>query len=150
MQSLFAGDGGDVGKYVGSLISDAHFIMGLDDRGRVSSFMAFIVGYSAPSLLDPDEFIPADEIVFVPIVMCDSLDGQWTKKGFHQALSFYKILIEILKSPINANKFKIIGSMVESDGLNARMLDAIGFGKSAEYSNYPTHPYTTDFYALHI
>lgn len=151
MQTLFTRDGGDIDKYVASLIEDAHFIVGLDGHGRISSFMAVIIGYSAPSLFSEGEYVAPDHVVFVPTVVCDSKGGgRWTREGLNQALAAYKMLIRVLGLRENKGRFDIIGSLVASRDIHANLLDALGFGKRSSFSNAPDYPFTSDFYALRI
>lgn len=152
MQSLFTGKPGDVARYVDSIIEDAHFIIGLDSKGRLSSFMAFILGYSIPALgnTSPNTYVSPENTVFIPTVMCKSSTretGRWTKVGFQQALSLYKMLFTIISSPSLTTPVELVGVMTTSNGLHPHLLDAIGMKKTASYENTPAQRYTTDYYA---
>jgi hypothetical protein len=152
MQSLFTGEQGDVKKYVDSLIDDAHFIVSIDDKGRISSFMAFIVGYSVPALFSrTDMYASPEKTIFLPTLVCESRSkAVWTKNGFQQALSLYKMLFLVLNINGNKTRFNTLGAMVSSNSLHAHLLDAIGFAKRASFSNAPAYSYNSDFYAKDI
>lgn len=156
MQTLFTNQPGDVRRYVASLIEDAHFIVSVDAKGRISSFMAFVVGYSAPALMsadgggwsDPGSYVSPERTLFVPAVVCKSRGhGVWTKDGFQQALSLWKMLFTVLAERGNAGKFEIAGAQVDEGGLHSHLLDALGFARKASFSNLPYHSKNTALYA---
>lgn len=154
MQSLFTGKPGDIRRYVDSIVEDAHFIVALDSKGRLSAFMAFIVGYSVPALSGKTSaYVSPESTAFVPLLLCKSSKhgrGQWTKIGFQQALSLYKMLFTLLAQPDLVTPIELVGVMTTDTGLHPHLLEAIGFDKSAEFSNAPAHICNTEFYARPI
>lgn len=155
MQTLFTSEPGDVRKWVASLVEDAHFIVSVDQTGRVSSFMAFIVGYSAPALMTeggtwaaPGGYNDPERTLFVPAVVCRSRGhGVWTKDGFQQAMALWRMLFTVLAEPGNSGMFDVVAAQVDDGGLHSFLLDALGFAKKASFSNLPYHSKATDLYA---
>lgn len=154
MQSLFTGRPGDIRRYVDSIVEDAHFIVALDAKGRLSAFMAFIVGYSVPALGGANgAYVSPENTVFVPLLLCKSSNhgrGRWTKIGFQQALSLYKMLFTLLAQPDLVVPIDLVGVMTTDSGLHPHLLEAIGFDRAAEYSNAPAHACNTEFYSRPI
>ena len=155
MQTLFTNEPGDVRKWVASLVEDAHFIVSVDDAGRVSSFMAFIVGYSTPALMTgegswsaPGDYTDPERTLFVPAVVCKARGhGVWSKDGFQQAMALWRMLFTVLAEPGNSGLFDVVAAQVDDGGLHSFLLDALGFAKKASYSNLPYSPKATDLYA---
>ena len=155
MQTSFKG-AGDVRSYVNSIIQDAHFIITLDDKSMMTGFMAFIVGYSIPyvstldrgGFRDPSTIVSPERTIFVPTLMCRSLkNAHWTREGFQQALSLWRMLFTILGADQNKGKYDCIGAMLDDGSLHAKILETLGFSCRAKLSNLPWHARSTAIYS---
>lgn len=158
MQTTF-NDMGDIRAYVESLIQDAHFIITLDSKNHITGFMAFIVGFSLPylSTMDkgaftkPSDLVSPERTIYVPAVVCRSVHGgRWTREGFQQALSLWKMLFTIIRNDKNKSNYDLIGSMVDEGGVHSQLLETLGFTRKSVLSNLPWHARKTSIYSRPI
>lgn len=162
METLFTKERGDIPRWVDSLVADAQFIVIVDSKGRIRSFMAFIPGYSIPSITTwtgggadfvDGYYINPERTVFVPVIVCECMErkgskpGQWTRIGLQQALAMWKMLLTVLSDPANHRKFDAIAAQTMSGGFHAHLLDALGMGCRAKFSNLPYYPEDTAIFA---
>lgn len=156
MQSIFTDSPGDVRRWVSSLIEDAHFIVSVDKTGKISSFLAFVVGWSSPAIMSgdgggwasPGEYVNPERTVFVPALVCKSRGhGIWSKAGFAQALQMWRVLMAVLAEPDNASRFDLVGVQTSEGDLHSHLLDAMGFSCKATFSNLPYYSRKTAYYS---
>lgn len=173
METLFTNEPGDIPRWVDSLVEDAHFIVIVNSKGTIQSFMAFVAGYSLPSIatwssnrrenLGEGYYIAADRTIFVPVVVCEcnmhtsnkgtgrkGKPGIWSRTGFQQALALWKMLLTVLADPRNRRKFSMIAAQTSWGSLHANLLDALGFSVRARFSNLPYYAEDTALFARMI
>ncbi len=174
METLFTREEGDLARWVDSLISDAQFIVIVDDKGKIKAFMAFIPGYSIPSLstwtndagasgMTDGYYVNPEQTVFVPVLVCECMTGRstrgtgrkgkpgmWTRTGLQQALGMWKMLLTVVSDPVNRKRFNVIAAQTTRDSLHAHLLDALGMSLRGRFSNLPYYAEDTEIYARMI
>lgn len=174
METLFTREKGDIPRWVESLVMDAQFIIIVNGKGMIQAFMAFIPGYSIPSLttwtndagsngMTDGYYVNPERTVFVPVLVCECMTGQsnrgtgrksrpgvWTRAGLQQALAMWKMLLTVISDPLNRRKFSVIAAQTTRDGFHAHLLDALGMSLRGRFSNLPYYPEDTEIYARMI
>lgn len=136
MQSSFPVElKGDVHDYVDSLVNDAQFLELTNPSGHIVALLAMVAGYSTPATTPNDgRWVDPERVVFVPLVMCQSGSRRrWTKTGFMQAQELYREMFSILQSESNESRYDMVVCSVPAGSINAGLLRAVGFTKSASF-----------------